>query len=76
MWSFGITMIEISQGRFPYALWTSPFEQLKQVGRKKSSLPSFRLLKKVFFLQVVVEEPPKLPPGVFSGDYVDFLTIW
>ena len=52
VWSFGITMLEISTGRFPYKTWTSPFEQLKQV----------------------VDEPaPKLPPGIFSPDYEDFI---
>eukprot|EP00094_Tigriopus_californicus_P004245 TCALIF_04091-PA protein Name:"Similar to Map2k3 Dual specificity mitogen-activated protein kinase kinase 3 (Mus musculus)" AED:0.07 eAED:0.07 QI:317/0.8/0.66/1/0.8/0.83/6/203/315 len=31
VWSFGISMIEISTGNFPYKTWASPFEQLKQV---------------------------------------------
>lgn len=31
VWSFGITMIEISTGTFPYAASPTPFEQLKQV---------------------------------------------
>jgi mitogen-activated protein kinase kinase 3 len=31
VWSFGISMIEISTGRFPYSKWSTPFEQLKQV---------------------------------------------
>jgi len=31
VWSFGISMIEISTGRFPYETWRTPFEQLRQV---------------------------------------------
>ena len=32
VWSFGISMIEVATGKFPYKLWATPFEQLKQVG--------------------------------------------
>lgn len=31
VWSFGISMIEIATGKFPYNTWVTPFEQLKQV---------------------------------------------
>lgn len=31
VWSLGISMIEMATGKFPYATWGSPFEQLKQV---------------------------------------------
>lgn len=31
VWSFGISMIEIAEGKFPYKLWATPFEQLRQV---------------------------------------------
>lgn len=31
VWSFGISMIEVATGKFPYSSWTTPFEQLKQV---------------------------------------------
>merc|ERR1719209_1082374 len=31
VWSFGITLVEIAEGKFPFKIWSSPFEQLKQV---------------------------------------------
>lgn len=41
VWSLGISMIEMATGKFPYAAWRSPFEQLKQVVTEDSpKLPS------------------------------------
>ena len=37
VWSFGISMIEVATGRFPYQLWATPFEQLKQVSGRMGS---------------------------------------
>ncbi|KAL5018024.1 hypothetical protein ScPMuIL_003746 [Solemya velum] len=31
VWSLGITTVKIATGLFPYARWSTPFEQLKQV---------------------------------------------
>lgn len=31
VWSLGISMIEMGTGTFPYNVWRTPFEQLKQV---------------------------------------------
>lgn len=31
VWSLGISFIEMATGKFPYATWRTPFEQLKQV---------------------------------------------
>merc|ERR1719419_928668 len=41
VWSFGISMVEISTGKFPYNTWRTPFEQLRQVvGEDAPSLPT------------------------------------
>ena len=41
VWSFGISMIEISTGKYPYSSWDTPFDQEKQVVQEKSpSLPA------------------------------------
>jgi len=40
VWSFGISMIEISTGQYPYSSWDTPFDQEKQVVQEESpSLP-------------------------------------
>lgn len=31
VWSLGISMLEMTTGKFPYSTWGTPFEQLKQV---------------------------------------------
>lgn len=31
VWSLGISLVELSTGKFPYSLWGTPFDQLKQV---------------------------------------------
>lgn len=44
----------MATGKFPYATWKTPFEQLKQV---------------------VTEDSPKLPSGVFSEKFESFVNI-
>ena len=75
VWSLGISMIEMATGRFPYNLWSTPFEQLKQVKIKNL----IKKKKKIYFnwllvLKVVKEDPPRLEPGKFSSEFEDFIT--
>jgi mitogen-activated protein kinase kinase 3 len=64
VWSLGISMIEMATGKFPYATWRSPFEQLKQVVTEKSpSLPenefspSFEKLISICLQKDVTQRP-------------------
>ncbi|XP_043209367.1 dual specificity mitogen-activated protein kinase kinase 6-like [Amphibalanus amphitrite] len=52
VWSLGISMIEIATGKFPYRIWGTPFEQLKQVVAD----PAPRLPKEGFNFSVHFEE--------------------
>ena len=38
-------MIEIATGKFPYQLWATPFEQLKQVSHPTHPVASLRIKK-------------------------------
>lgn len=43
VWSLGISLLELATGKFPYATWGTPFEQLKQVVKDEPPrLPSGR----------------------------------
>lgn len=52
VWSLGISLIEIATGEFPYARWSTPFSQIRQV---------------------VVEDSPKLPSGIFTDNFEEFV---
>ena len=39
VWSFGISMIEIATGTFPFRVWATPFEQLRQVRDREKYVP-------------------------------------
>ncbi|KAF7993098.1 hypothetical protein HCN44_005879 [Aphidius gifuensis] len=36
VWSLGISLVELATGQFPYKLWSTPFEQLKEVVKEPS----------------------------------------
>lgn len=71
VWSLGISMIELATGKFPYNIWKSPFEQIKQVNSF-----DFVFLVESFsniYYQVVVDPAPRLEPGKFSPEFEDFI---
>ena len=64
VWSLGISLIEMATGKFPYATWRSPFEQLKQVVTENSPAlplgefsPSFEQLINVCLQKDVNRRP-------------------
>ena len=64
VWSLGISLIEMATGKFPYATWRSPFEQLKQVVTENSPAlplgefsPSFEQLTNVCLQKDVNRRP-------------------
>lgn len=71
VWSLGISMIELATGKFPYNIWRSPFEQIKQVSSFNHSYKQRTAIK--FLPQVVVDPPPRLEPGKFSPEFEDFI---
>ena len=86
VWSFGISMIEIAEGKFPYQLWATPFEQLKQVGLIAWQCGTVLFIQKCFNdgsllnsklnIQVVMDPAPSLTPGQFSDSFNDFISIF
>jgi len=54
VWSFGISMIEVATGKFPFENWTNIFQQLTQVVR---------------------DPAPSLPPGDFSPEFSEFISL-
>ncbi|XP_006812536.1 dual specificity mitogen-activated protein kinase kinase 5-like [Saccoglossus kowalevskii] len=57
VWSLGVFLLEMAQGRFPYP--TTPKEQA---------------LSAIDLLQCIVHEnPPRLPPGIFTAAFADFV---
>merc|ERR1712038_1096794 len=66
VWSFGISMIEISTGKYPYSSWDTPFDQQRQVVQEAPpSLPrdcAFSLMYRNFIertLQRNVKDRPQ-----------------
>ena len=75
VWSFGISMIEIVTGKFPYQLWATPFDQLKQVSLE------LIILKPITYLPSEILNLANLRKGrnsIFDQEitYARSLTIW
>ena len=82
VWSFGISMIEISTGNYPYSSWDTPFDQEKQVVQEESpSLPddsSFSSTYKDFIvktLQKRVNERPQPSELLKESFLLDYQTL-
>ena len=75
-------MVELATGKHPYEQWKTPFEQLKQVQEETLLKPSGILYERFcckvdyIVLQVVQDDPPRLPAGVYSEEFEHFITNW
>jgi len=76
VWSFGITMIELATGKFPYAKWKTPFDKLKNVVEGPSPVlpddfsPVFRE-----FISLCVKKKPIERPNYITLLAHEFIQI-
>ncbi|THD22321.1 putative Dual specificity mitogen-activated protein kinase kinase, partial [Fasciola hepatica] len=75
VWSFGITMIELATGEFPYPKWDSVFQLLTYVLKNDPPSVPERLPRPTATAEAVVLDDPVLKPGnwEFSSDFRDFV---
>ncbi|KAK5972950.1 Dual specificity mitogen-activated protein kinase kinase [Trichostrongylus colubriformis] len=65
VWSLGITLVEIATGNYPYEIWVTPFQQLKQVIEEPAPrLPSDGTFSPdcQYFVQRCLEKDPHERP--------------
>lgn len=80
VWSLGISFIEMATGKFPYATWKTPFEQLKQVVTEDSpKLPSKVFTEKFEnFVDICLQKTVSLRPNyeqLLANDFIVEHTI-